>query len=114
MPVSVSDLRQEWLFLARNLYPTTDYTSQKTYLWKEYTALTAAGDAEGTAASKDGANGAFQWRGATPEEKRLALRGAIEHLEGLIAGEVASQYAKPFGFKFVGTPHETFETSEYL
>lgn len=109
MPVSVSDLRDEWLFIARNLFTATDYTSQKNYLWQKFQTLTGEGDAEGTSASMDGSSSTFQWRGATMEEKRQALRAAIEHLEGLIAGNVASQYAKPFGFKWVNTPHENFD-----
>jgi len=108
--VSVSDLRDEWLFRARNLYtPATNYEAQRAYLWAQYQALTAEGDAEGTSTSADGSAAAFQWRGATPEEKRMALKTAIEKLEGLIGGDVASQFSKPFGFKFVGTPHETFD-----
>lgn len=109
MPVSVSDLRDEWLFRARNLHAPTDYAVQKKYLWAQYLIATGEGDAEGLSMGMDGGSSQFQWRGATPEEKRLALKQAVEHLEGLIAGNVASQFAKPFGFKWVGTPHETFD-----
>lgn len=109
MPVSVSDLSAEWLFRARNLYSATDYTAQKAYLWREYVTLTGEGDAEGISVSQEGTSSQFQWRGASPDEKRQALRMAIEKLEGLIAGDVASQFSKPFGFRFVGTPHETFD-----
>lgn len=108
MAATVSELREDLLFHARLLYPS-DSSSQKQWLTTLYLDLAASGNAEAVSVSGDGGSSTFQWRGTSPEDRRLALKDAIEHLEAVIAGATAASYSRPFGFKFVGTPHETFE-----
>ena len=62
---------------------------QKKWLYGLYQKLVKLGNAEITAHSFEGASHSAQFRGATPEDYRLALMSAIETLEGLIAGNVA-------------------------
>lgn len=97
--VSISDLTSDYLFHARMLYPAS-LESQKTWLSDQY--LAEAEDrsgAEVTSTSYAGSSHAAQFRASNPEERRNALRKAIEEVEATIAGSVASQFAKPFGFR---------------
>ncbi len=107
MAATVSELREDLLFHARLLHPTA--TAQKQWLVDLYLEQAAAGNAEALSVSSEGSSSTFQWRGTSPEDRRLALKDAIEHLEAVIAGATAASYSRPFGFRFVGTPHETFE-----
>jgi hypothetical protein len=97
--VSISDLTSDYLFHARMLYPASS-ESQRAWLSDQY--LAEAEDrsgAEVTSTSYAGNSHAAQFRASNPEERRNALRKAIEEVEATIAGSVASQFAKPFGFR---------------
>lgn len=105
--VSISDLTSDYLFHARMLYPA-NAESQKSWLIEQY--LAEADDRSGaeiTSTSYIGSSHAAQFRASNPEERRNALRKAIEEVEATIAGSVASQFAKPFGFRFTGNPFNT-------
>jgi len=105
--VSISDLSSDYLFHARMLYPAS-MENQKSWLSDQY--LIEANDrsgAEVTNTSYVGSSHAAQFRASNPEERRNALRKAIEEVEANIAGSVASQFAKPFGIRFTGTPFTT-------
>jgi hypothetical protein len=104
--VSISDLTDDYLFEARILHPSSN-AGQLTWLTGLYQAeaLDRSG-AEITSASFSGNSHAAQFRASTPEDRRHALRKAIEHVEAVIDGATASQFAKPFGFRFNGTPAE--------
>lgn len=105
--VSISDLTSDYLFHARMLYPA-NAEDQKSWLSDRY--LAEADDrsgAEVTSLSFVGSSHAAQFRASNPEERRNALRKAIEEVEATIAGSVASQFAKPFGFRFTGNSFNT-------
>lgn len=102
--VSTSDLTSDYLFHARLLSPG-DNAAQLAWLSARY--LEEAEDrtgAEITSTSFAGNAHAAQFRASTPEDRRNALRAAIENVEAKIAGATADQYRKPFGFRFLGTP----------
>ncbi len=106
MAEDLSRLKTTWLFEARQLHGAANLTEQRDWLWAEYQKIKEGGLSEVTAHSFNGQSGAAQYRGASPQDNLQALQAAIEELEGLIAGAVASNFAKPFGFRFLGTPAE--------
>lgn len=102
--VSISDLTSDYLFEARIRAPG-DNAAQLQWLTDLY--LLEAEDRSGaeiTATSFTGNAHSAQFRASTPEDRRHALRAAIETVEATIAGATAAQFSKPFGFKFLGTP----------
>lgn len=107
--VSISDLSSDYLFHARLLSPDNN-AAQLDWLRARY--LEEAEDrtgAEITSTSFAGNAHAAQFRASTPEDRRNALRTAIETVEARIAGATAEQYRKPFGFRFSGTPAEVLD-----
>jgi len=102
--VNISDLTSDYLFEAR-LRHGTDLTAQSNWLRDLY--LEAAADRSGeevTSLSFVGSSHSAQFRASTPEDRRQALRAAFESVEAEVAGAVASQFSKPFGFRFDGAP----------
>jgi hypothetical protein len=104
MAANLSELTDDYLFRARNKYPATDYAAQKTWLYELYEQFAENGDAEVTATTFKGSSSTLQFRSATPEGHRLALKAAIEKLEDLIAGATAESYRKPFGIRWTSAP----------
>jgi len=106
--VSISDLTSDYLFEARILHPD-DNTAQKTWLVGLYQAEAAdRTGAEITAQSFKGSSHSAQFRSSTADERRSALRCAIESVESVIAGDVANSHRRMFGFRFAPgcAPHE--------
>jgi hypothetical protein len=102
--VSIKDLTSDYLFEARMRSPT-DNAAQLQWLTDLYIAEAEdRSGAEITSTSFSGNAHAAQFRASTPEDRRHALRSAIESVEATIAGATAAQFSKPFGFKFLGTP----------
>ena len=102
--VSINDLTSDYLFEARIRSPT-DNAAQLQWLTDLYIAEAEdRSGAEITSTSFSGNSHAAQFRASTPEDRRHALRAAIESVEATIAGATAAQFSKPFGFKFLGTP----------
>lgn len=104
MAANLSELTDDYLFRARNKYPATDYTAQKLWLYELYEQFAENGDAEVTATTFKGSSSTLQFRSATPEDHRLALKAAIEKLEDLIAGATAESFRKPFGIRWTSAP----------
>lgn len=100
MAANLSQLTDDYLFRARNLYPATDYVAQKDWLWGLYQEVLDAGDSEVTNFTFKGASNQSQFRGASPEDHRLSLKASIEQLESKIAGATASNFKRPFGFRW--------------
>lgn len=102
--VSISDLTSDYLFHAEMLSPDSTAAQLE---WLSGLYLVEAEDrssAEITATSFTGNSHSAQFRASTPEDRRHALRAAIESVKATIAGATASQFAKPFGFRFNGPP----------
>jgi hypothetical protein len=60
---------------------------------------------EVTSTAFEGSTANVQFRGSTPEERRMALRQAIEHLDALLAEDVAASSApRLFGIRFTDAP----------
>lgn len=75
-------LQQDYLFEARLKFGATAYSAQLTWLKDLYLAATEnRAGGEVTAQSFAGTSHSMQYRGATPEEHRQALRLAIEYVE---------------------------------
>lgn len=104
MAANLSELTDEYLFQAKNEYPATDYAAQKDWLYSIYKQFVEDGSAEVTATTFKGSSSTIQYRGANPEDHRLALKAAIETLEAKIAGATADSYRKPFGFRWTSAP----------
>jgi hypothetical protein len=105
--VSISDLTSDYLFEARIRY-TSDNQGQLSWLIEQYTAEAAdRSGAEITATSFKGSSHSAQFRASTPDERRSAIRSAIETVEATIAGATATEFRKPFGFRFLGSPHDS-------
>lgn len=105
--VSISDLTSDYLFEARIRSPS-DNAAQLQWLTDLYLAEAAdRSSAEITSTSFSGNAHAAQFRASTPEDRRHALRAAIETVEATIAGATADQFRKPFGFLFLGPPAAT-------
>lgn len=102
--VSISDLTSDYLFHARLLSPGNNAAQLE---WLSGLYLAEAEDRSGaeiTATSFTGNAHSAQFRASTPEDRRNALRSAIETVEAKIAGATADNFRKPFGFKWLGTP----------
>jgi len=109
MAATLSQLTDDYLFEARIAYPN-DYNAQKDSLVIKYQLAVAArdgGDAEVTGSTFKSNTSQIQFRGATPEDHRLAIKAAIEQVEAIIAGETASQFNRPFAIRFVEGPSTT-------
>lgn len=107
--VSISDLTSDYLFEARILH-TGNNQAQLDWLIEQYQAEAAdRSGAEVTATSFKGSSHSAQFRASTPDERRSALRSACETVEATIAGATAEQFRKPFGFRFLGSPHDSLE-----
>lgn len=105
--VNIADLTSDYRFHVRLLHPS-DNAAQLEWLSKLY--LAEADDRSGaeiTASSFQGSSHSAQFRASTPEDRRNALRLAIEEVESLIDGAAASSLKRPFGFTFGPgqTPH---------
>lgn len=104
--VSIQDLTSDYLFEARILTPD-DNAAQLAWLIEQYqTEAADRSGAEITGTSFQGSSHSAQFRASTPEDRRHALRAALESVEATIAGATAAQFSKPFGFRFLGTPGE--------
>lgn len=110
MAVSISELRREYLFRA-GLQVGSDSAAKRVFLIGLYEAVIAGGDAEAVAIGGEGSSSSWQFRGATPEDHRLALMEAIESLDGLIAGDTAAAFSRPFGFRFTNPPHTALDSA---
>lgn len=107
--VSISDLTSDYLFEARILHPS-DNNAQLQWLITAYQAEAAdRSGAEITAASFKGSSHSAQFRSATSDERRSALRSAIETVEATIDGATADQFRKPFGFRFTTAPADALD-----
>lgn len=106
--VNIADLVSDYLFHARIQYPG-DNAEQLAWLTGLY--LAEAEDRSGaeiTATSFKGGSHSAQFRASTPDDRRTALQQAIEAVEAVIAGAVASSLRRPFGVRFGAgyAPHE--------
>lgn len=110
MAISISELRREYLFRA-GLQVGSDSAAKREFLIELYEAVIAGGDAEAVAIGDEGSSSSWQFRGATPEDHRLALMEAIESLDSLIAGNTSSAFARPFGIRFINPPHTAFDSA---
>ena len=102
---NLTQLRDDYLFEARITYDG-DLAQQKQWLISKYQELAddrSGGEVTNTAFDGSAAN--VQYRGSTPEERRQALRMAIEHLEALEADDLASAAApRVFAIRFNQSP----------
>lgn len=106
MAANLQQLKDEWLFEARLRYP--DLTGeQKDWLVDLYLDRTRAReDGEITATAFESESHSMAFRGSTPEDRRLSLKLAIEHLEAVLADAVAADNApRPFAVRFTEPPH---------
>lgn len=113
MAANISQLTEDYLFRARNECAATDYAAQKAWLYALYQSVTESGDAEVTNTTFKGHSSQTQFRGATPEDHRLALMEAIKQLEDKIAGAVAASFKKPFGFRWTSAPADVLDAPRY-
>jgi hypothetical protein len=100
MAANISQLSDDYLFRAKLLYSPTDYATQRTWLAGLYLDAAELDGSEVTNFTFKGASSQSQFRGATPEDYRLALKSAIEQLDSLIAGATASNFKRPFGVRW--------------
>lgn len=98
-------LRDDYLFHARIQYPG-DVAGQKDWLITGYLELAKDGSGgEVTNTNFDGSAASVQYRGYTPDERRQAMRLAIEHLEALEAEDKAAAAApRAFAVRFTEPP----------
>lgn len=98
--VNISDLTSDFRFHARMLY-RGDTAAQLDWLTQQYLLLAEdKTGAEITAHAFEGSSHSAQFRDSSPEQRRMAVKAAIEELEAEIAGEVANSARRPFGFRF--------------
>lgn len=105
MATDIQSLTKDYLFEAGLLYSAV--AEKREWLVERYKELAedrSSGEVTGT--MFDGQSANVQFRGSTPEERRTALRQAIEHCDSLIAEEVSAAGApRLFGFRFTDSPH---------
>lgn len=106
MPADVQALKKDYLFESSLLF--SGLSERREWLVARYQE--AAEDRSGgevTASSFEGSSSNVQFRGSTPEERRTALRQAIEHIDSLLVEEQAAASApRLFGFRFTDPPAE--------
>jgi len=98
--VNIADITSDYRFHARMLY-RADTAAQLQWMTDQYLLL--ADDRSGreiTAHAFEGSSHSAQFRDSTPEQRRLAVKAAIEALENEIAGLVTDSERRPFGFRF--------------
>ena len=100
MAANISQLSDDYLFRAQLLYPATDYAAQRAWLAGLYLEAAELDGSEVTNFTFKGSSSQSQFRGATPEDYRLALKAAIQQIDSLIAGATASNFKRPFGFRW--------------
>lgn len=108
MATLIQQLKDDYLFEARITCPD-DLPGQRTLLVEWYKQAAAdRSSGEVTSTNMEGASASVQFRGSTPEERRQALRLAIEHIEALQADDVAAASApRVFAIRFSEPPHAT-------
>lgn len=109
--VSISDLTSDYLFHARLLSPEDNAAQLK---WLSDLYLAEAEDRSGaeiTATSFTGNAHSAQFRASTPEDRRNALRAAVEAVESKIDGATADNFRKPFGFRWLGNPAQILDNA---
>lgn len=98
--VNIADLTSDYRFHARILH-RGDNAAQLQWLSDQYLLLAQdKSGAEITAHAFEGSSASTQFRDSSPEQRRMALKAAIEELEAEIAGEVANSARRPFGIRF--------------
>jgi len=91
-----------------------DNAAQLQWLTDLYLAATEdRTGAEITSTSFEGSAHAAQFRASSPEDRRLALKAAIEEVEATIAGAVTKSLSRPFGIRFAAgcAPAEVLDAS---
>lgn len=109
MAASISELTSEYLFYVGELHPDS-YNKQREWLFAEYVKYREAGDAEVTNVSFQGGASTTQFRGASNEDHRLALKAAVEQIKALQEGQNTTSQRKPFGFRFNSPPAVELES----
>lgn len=104
MADDLSTLKKNWLFRARMEKGSGNHQAQVEWLFEQFKAIEAGGLAEVTSLSFAGESSSSQYRGPSPQDQLNAIQAAIEDLEALIDGQVASSFSKPFGFRFSPSP----------
>lgn len=101
----IGKIRDDYLFEARLRFDD-DLDQQKDWLKGLYLAMDRDGG-EVTGTSMEGSTTNFQYRGSHPEDRRQALRQAIEHIEALQREEAAAAGApRLFGIRWTdGGPY---------
>lgn len=106
MAANLQQLKDEWLFEARLRRPESN-AAQRDWLVENYLALTEKRElGEVTASAFESQSHSMAFRSSTPEDRRLSLKLAIEHLEAIIADLAAADNApRPFAVRFTEPPH---------
>lgn len=90
MAANIPELKAQYRLLAEIEAPDTQ-AAQKTWLLARFRDECNGGVAEVTQLSLEGSSSGFQFRGSTSEERRAALRQAIEDITAEIAGDLSAQ-----------------------
>jgi len=109
MAYALSQLTQSWLFRARMEKGAGNTQQQIDWLYSRYKDFEESGPAEVTSTSFSGQAASMQHRGPSPQENMDAIQAAIESLEETLAGQAASNFKKPFGFRFSPGPAQTLD-----
>ncbi|MDH4474863.1 MAG: hypothetical protein QE274_00190 [Verrucomicrobiaceae bacterium] len=104
MAADIQSLKNDYLFEAGLRF--MDVSEKRTWLADLYLAESEdRSGGEVTSTAFEGSASSVQFRGSTPEDRRAALRQAIEHLDALLAEEVAAASApRLFGIRFTDAP----------
>jgi len=87
MAADITELTAQYRLLAE-INTSSSLSAQKTWLTTQFSSEFTGGTSEVTSLTQEGSSSAFQWRGSTSEERRAALRRAIEDITAEIAGDV--------------------------
>jgi hypothetical protein len=100
----IQALKDDYLFEAGLRF--TDLSERREWLKAEFLLLVEdRSGGEVTSTAFEGSTANVQFRGSTPEERRMALRQAIEHLDALLNAEVSAASApRLFGIRFTDAP----------
>lgn len=105
MATDIQALTKDYLFEAGLLYSAV--AEKREWLVVRYKELADdRSSGEVTSTMYDGQSANVQFRGSTPEERRTALRQAIEQCDALLENEKGAAGApRLFGFRFTDSPH---------
>lgn len=109
MAADLVSLKSSWLFRARMEKGPANTQEQINWLYDRFKEFESAGPAEVTATAFSGQSASMQHRGPSPQENMDAIQDAIEALEETLAGQVSTNFKKPFAFRFTPAPADALD-----